>query len=657
MQYRAEIDGLRALAVLPVIFFHAGFEYFKGGYIGVDIFFVISGYLITSIIIKEQELNNFSLLKFYERRARRILPALFFIMFVSSFFAWFWLAPSDLKDFGQSLISVATFSSNFLFWIESGYFDTAVELKPLIHTWSLSVEEQYYLIFPVFMILFWKLGIKKIAFILIIVLILSLCTAQIISSYDFTSKISTSSFYLLPTRIWELLIGALCAIYLKNNRFFQSAILNNFLSILGIFLIIFAIIFFNKSTPFPSFYTLIPTLGTMLLIIATTPNTIFYKFLSWSPLVGVGLISYSAYLWHQPILAFARHRTLDGLSDLVLMLLCILSIGLAYLSWAYIEKPFRDKKVTSTKFIACFSTIGIFLFISIGSYFHFTNGAPQRVTFEDSLIESFMPTDFENCFSIEFNHYADKWGCSLGAKKEKYDLVFFGDSHSLSLKNLISDVAKKNNLSVFYTGSNGCLPFLGVYPDRNDQNQYNCPLLNERVYKFIRENKIKNLFLSARWSYYTHGEYDKSGVQYIAENSEGPFNLDSSKITFENTLRDTIKQYQNLGIKINIISQPPQQYRKAETLYFLSKVRNTGIKSLSVRKNDFSALEETSHKFFAEQGKKINYIYTADIFCDEQICLFGEEDQSYYYDDDHLNDFGANKLQSLLQKNFSNLNL
>ena len=167
MKYRAEIDGLRALAVLPVILFHAGFELFGGGFVGVDVFFVISGYLITSIIISEMGRDNFSLINFYERRARRILPALFFVMLVSIPFAWFWLTPGDLKDFGQSLIAVATFSSNILFWIESGYFATASELKPLLHTWSLAVEEQYYILFPLFLMIFWNLPKKYLLLLLI----------------------------------------------------------------------------------------------------------------------------------------------------------------------------------------------------------------------------------------------------------------------------------------------------------------------------------------------------------------------------------------------------------------------------------------------------------------------------------------------------------
>ena len=213
MKYRAEIDGLRALAVLPVILFHAGFEWFSGGFVGVDVFFVISGYLITTIIISEMAEGKFSIVNFYERRARRILPALFFVMVVCLPFAILLLAPSDLKDFGQSLVSTATFSSNILFWWERGYFGTALELKPLLHTWSLAVEEQYYIIFPLFLTLAWKFGIRKITIFLMLIFLISLSLAHFTSIYGVFDRIITGSFYLIPTRAWELLVGVFIAIY------------------------------------------------------------------------------------------------------------------------------------------------------------------------------------------------------------------------------------------------------------------------------------------------------------------------------------------------------------------------------------------------------------------------------------------------------------
>jgi peptidoglycan/LPS O-acetylase OafA/YrhL len=193
MQYRREVDGLRTLAVVPVILFHAGFNFFSGGFVGVDIFFVISGYLITTILVSEKEYGTFSLINFYERRARRILPALFVVMFFCLPCAWLWLLPQDMERFARSLVAVSTYTSNILFWFESGYFDTSAEFKPLLHTWSLAVEEQYYLFFPIFLTLIWKLGRKNIFVILVFISILSLGVAQ----WGASAK-PASTFYFLP---------------------------------------------------------------------------------------------------------------------------------------------------------------------------------------------------------------------------------------------------------------------------------------------------------------------------------------------------------------------------------------------------------------------------------------------------------------------------
>ena len=212
MKYRKEIDGLRALAILPVILFHAGFTTFSGGFVGVDIFFVISGYLITTIIVAEMEQGSFSLLNFYERRARRIIPALFFVMLCTLPFAWFWLLPQDFRSFSRSLVAVPLFASNVLFWLTSGYFDTATELKPLIHTWSLAVEEQYYVLFPLFLMLTWKLGKKWIISLLLAVAIISVLAAQWGSA-----TYPSLTFYLLPTRGFEILIGVLISFYINRK--------------------------------------------------------------------------------------------------------------------------------------------------------------------------------------------------------------------------------------------------------------------------------------------------------------------------------------------------------------------------------------------------------------------------------------------------------
>ena len=352
MKYRREIDGLRALAVLPVILFHAGFQTFSGGFVGVDVFFVISGYLITSIILTEKQQGTFTLLGFYERRARRILPALFVVMFACLPFAWLWMLPSDIKDFSKSLVAVSTFASNILFWRESGYFNTAAELKPLLHTWSLAVEEQYYVLFPIFLLITWRLGKRWIVSIFVVVAVISLAVAHWGSFYQ-----PQATFYLLPTRGWELLIGVIIAFYLfaktdietTTEKFDKSV--SQLGSLIGLLLIACAIFAFDKNTPFPSAYALMPTIGTAFIILFATPQTLVGKFLGSKLLVGVGLISYSAYLWHQPLFAFARHSSISKPSPTLLLSLSIIALTLAYISWKYIEMPFRNRDFLKRPFL------------------------------------------------------------------------------------------------------------------------------------------------------------------------------------------------------------------------------------------------------------------------------------------------------------------
>jgi peptidoglycan/LPS O-acetylase OafA/YrhL len=274
MQYRREIDGLRALAVLPVLLFHAGFQSFGGGYVGVDIFFVISGYLITSIIINELHSGTFSILKFYERRARRILPALFLVMLTCLPFAWWWMSPTGLHDFSKSVVAVSLFLSNILFWKETGYFATANELKPLLHTWSLAVEEQYYVLFPLFLMLAWRFGKRWIMGVLLLAALASL----VLSEWALT-RYASAPFYLLPTRGWELLIGALAAFHLFLKRdtdekptYLEFAVFQA-TSLLGLLLIIYAVFAYDKFTLFPGVNALLPTIGTVLIVLIANTQT------------------------------------------------------------------------------------------------------------------------------------------------------------------------------------------------------------------------------------------------------------------------------------------------------------------------------------------------------------------------------------------------
>ncbi len=370
MKYRPEIDGLRALAVVPVIFFHAGLPFFSGGFVGVDIFFVISGYLITSIILSEMQAGTFTLARFYERRARRILPALFLILFLSFIAAFFILRPVDMKEFSASMAAAATFLSNVFFWRHSGYFDGLAELKPLLHTWSLGVEEQYYILYPLFLIAAWRLGRKKILFMLAALFVLSL-TAAHLGALNHSSGV----FFLLPTRCWELLLGIFAAFYLSRGQVKQfSQKTNTILGLLGLVMIAAGIILFDENTLTPGLPLLLPTLGTVLIILFAKEGTIPARLLSFQPIVLIGLISYSAYLWHQPLLAFAKYQANGMISPVILAALCALTFILSYFSWRWIEQPVRRKNHFTRRFIFTASAAGIVFFTALGAAGYMTQG-------------------------------------------------------------------------------------------------------------------------------------------------------------------------------------------------------------------------------------------------------------------------------------------
>jgi peptidoglycan/LPS O-acetylase OafA/YrhL len=562
-------------------------------------------------------------------------------------FAWLWLTPNDLKDFGQSLVTVSTFSSNILFWLESGYFDTAAELKPLLHTWSLAVEEQYYILFPVFLMLTWRLGIKWVLVLLSVVFLLSLGVAQW-GAYNNPS----ATFFLLPTRGWELLVGVFAALYLKYNTQLRSHILNQALSLLGFGMIVYSIIAFDETTPFPSLYTLIPTIGTGLIILCAVPKTYIHKLLSLKFIVGIGLISYSTYLWHQPLLAFARHRFLGELSELILIALCLISLVMAWFSWKFVEAPFRNRKTLTRKKVFLFSILCMVLFSSLGISMHLNNGYEDRVSFSEELANSFKRPSLENCFNTPFNHSAEEWGCILGRSEGEINIILFGDSHSLSLKTLIDQKAKEENVKVFYTGSSGCLPFIGIYPKRNDQYENNCNLLNERVFELAKSNGVDGIILSARWSYYTYGDYGFSGAQLVSNLPEGPFNLQHSIDTFTSALEDTVNNYNSIDVPIHLITQPPHQKYPSQSVYFRSAKGMDSVELLSVRRSDFDRLNEIPINAFLKYDNKINIYNITDLFCDEYVCPIGGRHRSFYYDDNHLSSYGALKIEKIIEEIF-----
>jgi peptidoglycan/LPS O-acetylase OafA/YrhL len=609
MDYRKEIDGLRAIAVLPVILFHAGFEAFGGGFVGVDVFFVISGYLITSIILLELEQGRFSIADFYERRARRILPALFVVMFVCLPFAWLWLLPGDMKDFSQSLIAVSVFGSNILFWRESGYFDTTAEIKPLLHTWSLAVEEQYYVLLPLFLMFFWRLGKFWILMLLGIVFFSSLVLAQWASvAYPIPA------FFLLPTRGWELLIGAFSAFYLsKSNGIQPNKMLGEIGGWLGVGLILFAVITFSKATPFPGFYALVPTVGAVLIILFATKETSVGQFVGNKVFVGLGLISYSAYLWHQPLFAFARHKSVTEPSELVYVILSIATIVVAFLSWHFVEAPFRVKNNFSRKRIFILSLSGSLFFIFIGIQGHINEGFEQR--FEKVLngdigqdgFFQYMDKKYIDCESKTVASQAPRWDGYLRCKQSKQgtpEVVLLGDSHAEHFFLGLAENLPSKNVAYYIFGGR--------------------PYLDNPEFKSIFEAILSD-----------------SNPQHIILTMHFFGRVDSSGAGLHEGFSPTIKTLLRAGKKVTLVGDIP--HFKQDSAYCVYSRESKHYSSCSLTMEEVSLQKNYYEEILKKLSDENNLIYVpADVpLCGNNECAMSLGKNILYRDSNHLNIIGS----------------
>lgn len=655
LNYRREIDGLRAIAIIPVIFFHAGFKVFAGGFVGVDVFFVVSGYLITTIILNDMNSKKFSILTFYERRARRILPALFFMMFCCLPFAWRWLPPDHLIDFCHSLLAVSAFSSNILFCLKSGYFGTKAELVPLLHTWSLSVEEQYYFLFPLFLMVLWKLRKRWIFGSLMTIAIVSLIVAQW-GAYNRPS----ATFFFLPTRGWELAIGALIAFYFlykrEHSEFIKShKISSEVLGSVGLALICYSILAFNKSTPFPSLYALIPTIGTALIIIFSNSDTVIGRLLSTKSMVGIGLISYSTYLWHQPLFVFSRHISLKEPSGTLLLTLSIASFFIAYLSWRYIEMPFRDRTVISRRAVFSFALFGSLAFAVIGVTGHFNNGFAARYIVSQSILDSFKEHQLLVKCDKNFTGKDIVNSCLVGSDASNAEkIAVFGDSHSISLLPAFDVYGKQNNYSVMHIGLAGCPPLVDVDIAKGFYGTGVCENLSAKELNYVKENNIKKVFLVARWSLYTDGDYDQDMEGYfIVSKSDNSLSRSTSRANFEESLDKTVKAYNMHFAEVNIVLQVPQQdINPKETYYKLSKYSDNDNKlhKLSVSYQKHLNLQQYNRRVIydiKDKNNNVNIINFDSSLCNESNCYIGEFDRSFYIDSKHLSPSGAMQLVNI----------
>ena len=655
MKYRSEIDGLRAVAVVPVILFHAGFEVFSGGYVGVDIFFVISGYLITLILLDEIERGDFSVLRFYERRARRILPALFFVMASCIPLAWAWMTPSQMEEFGKGIVSVVFFVSNFVFWRESGYFAAPAETNPLLHTWSLAVEEQYYIFAPLCLLLFWRHARRFLFPAVVATAVASLLLAE----WGWRNNPS-AAFFLTPYRVWELLAGAICAFLVRR----QPCKANDWLAAAGLALILFAILAYDSATPFPSFYTLVPVVGAALILLFAQQGTFVARLLSARLFVGIGLVSYSAYLWHQPLFAFARIRTMGEAPAWLFMLLAGLSLLLAYVSWRFIEQPFRRGRarwLPTRRAVFGTSTAAAAVLVAFGAYGYRSDGVPWRAagqaepgSWEANMLASLtMARPGGACGETHQLGSGQKARmCEIFAPPNpRHRIMVLGDSHAAASLPALAAIGEEN--AVYEIGMGGCPGLLDVSVVAGNFPLGVCENLARFEYDVVKNGDFDLVILIGRWSLYTFGTQDRQKNYYLVREGDRSYpTAAASRAVFAEALADTVRRYRDLGVGVVVVDQVPQQVTTprewVERAVFTGVPPDLFVKAVertSIRVEDDRKVQSFARAALdGLQGDGIWVWSFDDAFAEGERYLWADANGSFYADFNHLTEYGARRL-------------
>jgi peptidoglycan/LPS O-acetylase OafA/YrhL len=508
LRYRADIDGLRAVAVLIVLAFHAELKRVPGGFVGVDVFFVISGYLISSIVFSEIAASRFSVIGFYERRVRRIFPALFGMLAVSSVFAAIYLLPGELVDYAKSLLAATASISNLYFWQHSGYFDSTAS-QPLIHTWSLAVEEQFYVFFPLFLVLVRRFFPERLR-----VSVIALFFISLVASVVVVSQNQETAFYVPYTRAWELLLGTILSLGMFPRL--REGWLRNLATLTGLGLITFSAIFYTQYTVFPGLSALVPCVGSALIIGAGESGpSLVGALLSWRPVVFIGLISYSLYLWHWPVIVLRRMGLLVGVGALAshryaalvssrrfdILLEVSLSFLLAVLSWRFIERPFRSGplRLAGRSLFALAGTI-LLIFMGLSSWAVFAGGFRGRFPAGALQIASSLnrkdeasATRLGSCF-ITSDYHFEKYNSDvcLSQDRDKKNYLLLGDSHSAMLWNALSSALLDAN--VMQASTAACEPSL------HPAGPPDCRKMMSYIFQtYLPQHPVQGMFIIGRW--------------------------------------------------------------------------------------------------------------------------------------------------------------
>lgn len=650
--YRPDIDGLRAIAVLSVVTFHAFPAWMKGGFIGVDIFFVISGFLISTIIFENLENGTFSFAEFYRRRINRILPALLIVFMTSLIFGWFALLADEYKQLGKHIFAGATFVSNFILWSEAGYFDNTAETKPLLHLWSLGIEEQFYIIWPLAAWISWKKKFNPTTLIIISII------ASFILNIRGIEKDSTATFYSPQTRFWELLIGSAVANYLslkkmsfadkkseikdrtskaiiKKNQKSGPTVLSTTSSAIGITLLTYGFWHISKDTSFPGNWALIPVLGASLIIIAGPNAWINRNILSNKIIVWFGLISFPLYLWHWPLLSFARIIEGSTPSINIRIAAVILSIGLAWLTYKFIEFPMRSNKgnkAKATALIALLIAIGL-----IGYHIHLNDGYENRASIKgivnnkNELIRT--PISDEECLSyINLREPLFPY-CRFKNENSDETVAIIGDSHAHVAYPGIADFLSTRGKNTVLLANSSCPPFIGIPTGNNETELEACRRRTEQLIRIIESKKdISKVFVFTRGPIYTTNTEPLTGKIKIGANTIPLENFaNSAKASFDRLI--------SKGKHIYYVSENPELNFHPDAC--LTRPFKKTINNCVIEK-DFTYIRQAEYREAISKIKGITFIDSLPVFCPTETCIiFDKNGALLYADDDHLSISGS----------------
>lgn len=636
--YRPDIDGLRAIAVLGVILFHAGNPWVAGGYVGVDVFFVISGYLITGILKRELAAGTFSFARFYEQRARRILPALLVVVAATLAASAAMMFADDARVVGRSAVAVLLFSANFLFWRgaeprTADYFAYQLEEQPLLHTWSLGVEEQYYLLFPLLLAAIWRASHRWIR----LALFAATAGSFMLCAW-LTARDGTTAFYLLPTRVWQLLVGGLLAWH-AARRAPARRDLHELIALGGLGLVVIPMAQYSSLTPYPGWHAAVPVLGAVLLI-RYAPGSTVGRLLAMRPAVFIGLISYSAYLWHQPLFALARYTSLsDDLGAVRASALCVATLILAVVTWRWVETPFRDRTRISRAVLIRASAVCL-IGVGVGAaLMGFGAGAPRRVPMPAGLLGQAALSLFTDCnHSRQLTRHLGE-GCLLDASSSAPpSFLVVGDSHADALFPAFARVSRITGRQGRLLQHMACSPLLRITDVA--PTHPGCREMVAQALAMVADPRIDSVFLVSRFDF----EYAPRDQLF-------------------SQLEKSIAAYGKFGATVYIVKQAPEHLRFNRRVYRRAFLRHRFFGedvSAVMAQQSVTMAEHRRVRAFVDgvferfkDDPRVRFVDLEPVLCDNERCHVGTAAGPYYADDDHLNTAGALLVSEAIASRFS----